>query len=80
MGSRGRDRLITCTSCGRTLPRGKAVSYERRVVFSTDLRTADDVKYFDTREEHYCPSCGKSKGIYEKKKRQAMQKYNTRPA
>ena len=48
-------------------------------VFSTDLRTADDVKCFETHKEHYCPSCGKSKGIYEKKKRQAMRKYN-RPA
>jgi predicted RNA-binding Zn-ribbon protein involved in translation (DUF1610 family) len=76
MGSRGRDQLINCVSCGRRLPRGKAVSYEKSIIYSTDLKNADDVKYFERRTVHYCPSCGKSKGIYQKKIKQAMRKYN----
>lgn len=58
------------------MPRGKAVSYERSIVYSTDLRSSDDVKYMDRRKLYYCPSCGKSKGIYQKKIKQAMRKYN----
>ena len=78
-GSRGRDKLINCDACGRRMPRGKAVSYDRSVVYSTDMRSKDDVKYFEKRKMHYCPSCGKSLGIYEKKKQQMqrrMSKYN----
>jgi len=78
-GRRGRDRLINCDACGRRVPRGKAVSYERRIVYSTDMRSADDVKVFESRKMNYCPSCGKSLGIYEKKKRmmqRRMSKYN----
>ena len=76
MGSRGRDALINCDSCGRRMPRGKAVSYERSIIYNTDMHSADDVKYFDRRKMYYCPSCGKSKGIYQKKIKQAMRKYN----
>lgn len=68
--SRGRERLINCDSCGRRVPRDKAISYERSTVYSTDLKTADDVRTFIYRENHYCPSCAKSKRIYEKKKEQ----------
>ncbi|QLJ52321.1 MAG: 30S ribosomal protein S26e [Candidatus Fermentimicrarchaeum limneticum] len=73
---RGRDHMVICVACGRRLPRGKAVTYERSIIFSTDLKTADDVKLIERRKSYYCPSCGKSLGIYEKKKRRAMAKYN----
>ncbi|MBM3229034.1 hypothetical protein FJZ26_01255 [Candidatus Parvarchaeota archaeon] len=73
MGSkkRGRERLVNCDSCGSRVPRDKAVTLFRTSVYSTDLRTADDVRTSISREFHYCPSCGKHKRIYEKKKRQA---------
>ncbi len=76
MGSRGKGEIVNCEACGRRVPREKAVAYSRSIVYSTDLKTADDVKYFERRKAYYCPSCGKSLGIYEKKKRQAMRKYN----
>ena len=81
MGSRtrGRERLLNCDSCGRRIPRDKAVSYERSTMYSTDLKTADDVRTFIRRENHYCPSCAKSKRIYEKKKEQ-MQRQRDRRA
>jgi len=76
MGSkiRGRQRLVNCDSCGRRVPRDKAVSYERTSVFSTDMKTADDVRLMTRNEMHYCPSCAKSRGIYEKKKEQAIRR------
>jgi uncharacterized membrane protein YgcG len=42
----------------------------RPVVYSTDLRTAEDLRYMEKRKVYYCVSCGKSLGVYEKKKRQ----------
>jgi len=75
MAMKGREKLVICASCGRRVPRSKAVTYVRGVVFSTDLKTADDIKVFEKRKEYYCPSCGKHRKIYEKKKR-LMSKYN----
>ncbi len=69
---RGRERLVNCDSCGARVPRDKAVSIYRSTVYSTDLKTADDVRTMISREFHYCPSCGKHKRIYEKKKEQAI--------
>lgn len=75
MSTKGSEKLICCASCGRRVPRTKAVSYQRGVMYSTDLKTADDIKVFETRKEYYCPSCGKHRKIYDKKKVQ-MAKYN----
>jgi predicted RNA-binding Zn-ribbon protein involved in translation (DUF1610 family) len=75
MAMKGREKLVICASCGRRVPRSKAVTYVRGVMFSTDLKTADDIKVFEKRKEYYCPSCGKHRKIYEKKKR-LMSKYN----
>ena len=69
--SRGRDKLITCSACGRRVPRGNTISYEKRIYYSTDLRSADDVRYTDTCLQHYCPKCAKKFGIYEKIRRQS---------
>lgn len=69
--ARGRERLVICDNCSRRIPRDKAVSFSKRVVYSTDLRTADDVRFLKSVDVYYCPSCGKHLRIYEKKKRMA---------
>ena len=68
---RGRDRLETCCSCGRSVPRDKAVSYTRRSRFSTELSTGDNVEAFSESDVYYCISCAKHRKIFEKKKEQA---------
>ncbi len=65
---RGRDRPVSCSHCGRSVPREKAVEYQKRMVFSTDMKTADDVTYSDFVTVYYCISCAKHRGIFEKKK------------
>lgn len=71
---RGRDRLVTCASCGRSVPRDKAVEYTKRTHFTTDMKGEENVTYTDFRSSYYCPSCGKHRGIYQKKKEQARRK------
>ncbi len=71
---RGRERLLNCDSCGRRIPRDKAVSYDQLVVYTTDLKNADDVRTSLRREFHYCPSCGKHRHIYERKGRDAARR------
>ena len=66
---RGRAPLVTCNSCGRKVPRGKAVVDYRPIIYTTDLKSADDIRYVERRKVYYCVSCGKSLGIYEKKKK-----------
>lgn len=66
---RGRDRLLTCESCKRQVPRTKAVEFEKRNVFSTDLRTTDNIFTVSNRVVYYCISCGKHRKIFEKKKK-----------
>ncbi|MCX8205925.1 MAG: hypothetical protein N3H30_01720 [Candidatus Micrarchaeota archaeon] len=73
---RGKDPLVSCGSCGRSVPRSKAVQDNRKVSYSTELRTGDDVSFTDFRKVYYCISCAKHRKIFEKKKRQAMSKYN----
>jgi ribosomal protein S26 len=68
-GSRGREKLMTCESCHRQVPRGKAVEFEKRSVFSTDLRTADNIFTVSDRVVYYCISCAKHRKIFEKKKK-----------
>jgi len=67
---RGKTTLVRCNGCGRSVSRTKAVVDFRPVVYSTDLRSADDLRYMEKRKVYYCVSCGKSLGVYEKKKRQ----------
>jgi ribosomal protein S26 len=70
MGSRrGRDRLVYCTNCGRAVPRSKAMSYQRRTRFSTDLRGDENVSYIGNVDVYYCISCAKHLGIGEKKRK-----------
>lgn len=72
---RGRDRLVTCCSCGRSVPRDKAVSYMKRTSYSTDLRGKEgDISFQDMRPVYYCVSCAKHRGIFEKKKKQAQRR------
>lgn len=73
---RGRDTSVTCSACGRTVPRSKAVQDNRRVRYSTELRTGNDITYMDTRKVYYCISCAKHRKIFEKKKKRFLSKYN----
>ncbi len=71
---RGRSTLVTCESCGRAVPRDKAVIYEKAISFNTELKTANDVRFFERRKVYYCISCAKHRGIFEIKKRDAIRK------
>lgn len=76
---RGRDRLESCCSCGRMVPRDKAVSFTKRSRFSTDLRgSEDDVTHFTELDVYYCISCAKHRKIFEKKKQQAKRQRERR--
>jgi ribosomal protein S26 len=70
---RGRERLERCVSCGRAVPRDKAVDDVKRTHYTTDLK-AENVTYTDFRDVYYCVSCAKHRGIFEKKKQQAQRK------
>ena len=70
--TRGRERLVTCDACGRSMPRDKSITYNTMNVYSTDLKTADDVRTSTHVEKHYCISCAKSKRIFEKLKNRAI--------
>jgi ribosomal protein S26 len=59
---------MSCESCGRTVPRDKAIDYDRRTTFSTDLRDQENVVTSTFRTVYYCISCAKHRGIFEKKK------------
>jgi len=68
---RGSDTLVNCDQCGRRVPSVKAVAYEKRISFGTELHNANDVRFLTSRKVYYCISCAKHKGIFEKKKEQA---------
>ena len=70
--TRGRERLVSCDACGRKMPRDKTITYNKMSVYSTDLKTADDVRTTSFTENHYCISCAKSKRIFEKLKNRAI--------
>jgi ribosomal protein S26 len=71
---RGKETIVTCESCGRKVPRNKAISFEKSVTFSTELKTTNDVRFFERMKVYYCISCAKHRGIFEKKKRQAIER------
>ncbi len=71
---RGREKLETCVSCGRQVPRDKAVEYTRRTTYSTELDNEDDVSYSAFSSSYYCISCAKRRRIFEKKKAQAQRR------
>ena len=68
---RGREPLVTCDSCGRKIPRNKAVPYERAISISTDPHLPGAVKFFEKKKVYYCISCAKHRGIFEKKREMA---------
>ncbi|MEK6982793.1 MAG: hypothetical protein AABX38_07705 [Candidatus Micrarchaeota archaeon] len=72
--SRGRERLENCASCGRRIPRDKAISFSKRNFFSTDLKNADNISLSSVTDVYYCISCAKHRGIFEKKKRMAQKR------
>ncbi len=70
---RGKDTLVNCESCGRKVPRNKAVIDEKAISFNTGLQNVNDVRFFERRKIYYCISCAKHRGIFEKKKRRAIE-------
>ncbi len=76
---RGREQLVRCDNCGRNVPRNKAVSDEKVIRFGTDMNNRD-IKFMTRRKVHYCISCAKHKGIFQKKAEQAARaasRYNS---
>ena len=76
---RGKETLTTCDSCGRAVPRNKAVTLEKGVKFDTEMHTANDVRFFEKVKVTYCISCAKHRGIFEMKKRMAANKAARKP-
>jgi ribosomal protein S26 len=68
---RGREKLVSCDSCGRQVRRDKAVTLDK-MLFSNPMEKKETVDEQYSRGTFgrltYCPSCGKHKRIYEKKK------------
>jgi hypothetical protein len=54
------------------MPRGKAVSWEKTIRFGTDPGSGSNVRFMSTRKVYYCISCAKHKGIFERKKEDAI--------
>lgn len=75
---RGREPLVTCDSCGRKMPRNKAVAYEKMIRFGTDPSTeGSNVRFQTSRKVYYCVSCGKHRGIFERKAQDAARHANS---
>ncbi len=69
---RGKEQSVTCDSCGRSVPRSKAVAFQKAISFGTELRNPEnDVRFFERRKVYYCISCAKHRGIFERLKDQA---------
>ena len=68
---RGRATLVRCAGCGRNVSRTRAVMDYRKTKYSTELRDPSlDVTFMGTTKLYYCISCGKSLGVFERKKKQ----------
>ncbi|MCL5419502.1 MAG: hypothetical protein M1354_01320 [Candidatus Marsarchaeota archaeon] len=68
---RGREPPVRCDNCGRTVPRNKAVSDDRVINLGTDANEGG-IRFLTRRKVYYCISCAKHRGIFEKKKQQAI--------
>ncbi len=68
---RGREPPVRCDNCGRMVPRGKAVSEEKRINLGTDANEGN-IRFFTSRKVYYCISCAKHRGIFEKLKQKAQ--------
>ncbi|MCL5430137.1 MAG: hypothetical protein M1504_01510 [Candidatus Marsarchaeota archaeon] len=73
---RGKETLVICEQCGRKIPRNKAVIFEKAISFNTGMQNTNDVRFFEKRKTYYCISCAKHRGIFEKKKREAIERAN----
>ncbi len=71
---RGKETIVICEQCGRKVPRNKGVMFEKAISFNTGMQNTNDVRFFERRKVWYCISCAKHRGIFEKKKRQAIEK------
>ncbi len=70
--SRGKETTVHCDQCGRAVPRNKGVMFDKPVSFNTGMQNTNDVRFFERRKVWYCISCAKHRGIFEKKKRLAI--------
>lgn len=74
MGHRGKERVVTCEKCGRSVRKDKAVFIEKPIFTNPlerkDIAQGQPYTRMITREVAYCPGCGKHLRVYEKKKRQ----------
>ena len=52
---------------------------EKPVSYNTELKTAQDVRFFERRKMTYCISCAKHRGIFEKLKRQSIERSRRNP-
>jgi len=48
------------------------ITFNKMNVYSTELRTAEDVRTTTHTENHYCISCAKHRKIFEKLKERAI--------
>ncbi|MDE1869259.1 MAG: hypothetical protein KGH60_04845 [Candidatus Micrarchaeota archaeon] len=71
---RGKETAVVCESCGRKVPRNKGIAFEKAISFNTAMKTTNDVRFFERRKTYYCISCAKHRGIFEKLKRQAIER------
>ncbi|MDE1811071.1 MAG: hypothetical protein KGH66_03455 [Candidatus Micrarchaeota archaeon] len=71
---RGKETAVVCDSCGRKVPRNKGIAFEKAISFNTAMKTTNDVRFFERRKTYYCISCAKHRGIFEKLKRQAIER------
>jgi sulfur relay (sulfurtransferase) complex TusBCD TusD component (DsrE family) len=46
--------------------------FDKPVSFNTGMQNTNDVRFFERRKVWYCISCAKHRGIFEKKKRLAI--------
>ena len=67
---RGRESLVRCDSCGRTVPNNKAVMDEKVIRYGIDMNNKD-TKFMTTRKVYYCISCAKHQGVFQRKAEQA---------
>lgn len=63
--------MVRCDNCGRTVSNSKAVMDEKIIRYGIDMNNKD-TKFMTRRKVYYCISCAKHKGIFEKKKEQAI--------
>lgn len=77
--SRGNEQKITCSQCGRSVPRWKTFDVFRgfRITDQTILKQIDkNMLHLMSRKERVCPKCARFYHIVEKGKSQRKKGFN----